>query len=310
METITQSYKSSPVFIANAFRAPSKGDGERIPLMHPSIGVEEASLISASIADLDEAVELATLAWKKGYEGAGWNGPTRALFLHRLADLVQRDAQIFIDFEAKYNGKPVSQLYHDVEMAVSVFRFFAGFADKVYGRIQSDFADSDVSDASTKIMISATRRVPVGVVGVILSYNYPLSLASWKLGPSIAAGNAMILKPGPQNPMPALHLARLCVEAGLPSGLLSILHGGVELAAALTAHPKIDKISFTGSQAVGRRVLTSSANSNLKKVTLELGGASPVIVFGDADLDKAVEAVYWGAYCKCCHGKPDALRSK
>src|SRR5205085_2639368 len=201
------------------------------------------------------------------------------------------------ELETLDNGKPIFESrYVDMPMVADVFRYFAGLATKIHGETVNTFSNA----------FTYTLREPVGVVGAIIAWNFPLLLASWKLGPALACGNTFVLKPAEQTPLSALRLGELALEAGLPPGVLNIVTGFGETAgAALAAHPDVDKIAFTGSTEVGKLIVQAAAG-NLKKVTLELGGKSPNIVFDDADVNKATagaaNAIFFNHGQCCCAG--------
>ena len=178
-------------------------------------------------------------------------------------------------------------------MVVDVLRYYAGWATKIHGETVNTFENS----------FTYTLREPVGVVGMIVPWNFPLLLASWKLGPALACGNTVILKPAEQTPLTTLRFGELALEAGIPAGVLNIVTGGPETGKAIVAHPDIDKIAFTGSTSVGREIMRGAAD-NLKRITLELGGKSPNIVFADSDLDSAVKGAITGIFYgkgECCN---------
>src|SRR5712691_8377633 len=170
-------------------------------------------------------------------------------------------------------------------MVIDVLRYYAGWATKIHGETVNTFETA----------FTYTLREPVGVVGLIIPWNFPLLLASWKLGPALACGNTIVLKPAEQTPLTTLRFGELAVEAGVPAGVLNIVTGGPETGKAIVRHPGIDKIAFTGSTAVGKEIMRSSADT-LKRVTLELGGKSPNIVFADSDIDNAVKGAITGIF--------------
>ena len=188
-------------------------------------------------------------------------------------------------------------------MVIDVLRYFAGLATKIHGETVNTFETA----------FTYTLREPVGVVGLIVPWNFPLLLASWKLGPALACGNTVVLKPAEQTPLTALQFGELVIEAGFPAGVVNILTGGPETGKAIVAHPGIDKIAFTGSTAVGKEIMRGAADT-LKRVTLELGGKSPNIVFADADIDSAVKGaingIFYGKGEVCNAGSRLFLESK
>ncbi len=241
----------------------------------------------ASSADVDQAVAAARRAFEDR------NGPWRKLsasergrLLWKLADLVEKNIEELAELETLDNGKPIFESrYVDMPMVIDVFRYYAGLATKIHGETVNTFETA----------FTYTLREPVGVVGLIVPWNFPLLLASWKLGPALACGNSLVLKPAEQTPLTTLKLGELAIEAGFPAGVINILTGGPETGKAIVAHPGIDKIAFTGSTAVGKEIMRGAADT-LKRVTLELGGKSPNIVFSDADVDSAVKGAINGIF--------------
>src|SRR5215467_5417120 len=228
------------------------------------------NIVEASAAEVDGAIRAA----RRAFEDAG--GPWRKLsasergrLIWRLADLVERNIDELAELETLDNGKPIFESrYVDMPMVIDVLRFYAGMATKIHGET--------VNTLDTAF--TYTLREPVGVVGLIIPWNFPLLLASWKLGPALACGCTVVLKPAEQTPLTALRLGELAVEAGFPPGVINIVTGDAEVGRTIVRHPGIDKIAFTGSTAVGREIMRGAADT-LKRVTLELGGKSPNIVF-------------------------------
>ena len=211
------------------------------------------------------------------FDSGVWSGRApreRAAALLRLADLMERDAEILARLDSEDAGKPITEATEgDIPGAIESVRFFAEAADKLYGTLSS--APSDV--------LAFTQREPFGVVAAILPWNYPLAMAAWKIGPALASGNCLLLKPADATPRSALHVASLALEAGVPEGVLRVLPGtGAVTGAALASDPLIAALSFTGSTRTGRTILRAAADSNLKRVSLEMGGKSPHLVFADA----------------------------
>ena len=241
----------------------------------------------ASASDVDRAVEAARRAFEDR------NGPWRKLsasergrLIWKLADLVEKNIEELAELETLDNGKPIFESrYVDMPMVIDVLRYYAGLATKIHGETVNTFETA----------FTYTLREPVGVVGLIVPWNFPLLLASWKLGPALACGNTLVLKPAEQTPLTTLKLGELAIEAGFPAGVINILTGGPETGKAIVAHPGIDKIAFTGSTAVGKEIMRGAAET-LKRVTLELGGKSPNIVFADADVDNAVKGAINGIF--------------
>jgi aldehyde dehydrogenase (NAD+) len=212
----------------------------------------------------------------------------RGRLLRRLADLIEDNADDLASLESLDNGMPFSIAKAvNVAAPVACYRYFAGWADKVQGKtipIDGDY-------------FCYTRQEPVGVVGQILPWNFPLMLQAWKLAPALATGNTVVMKPTEQTPLSALRIGELILEAGFPEGVVNLLHGfGPTAGAAIASHMDVDKVAFTGSNEVGRLIMEAAAKSNLKRVGLELGGKNPNIVFADADLDEAVEGAHFGLF--------------
>ena len=250
----------------------------------PARGVELAEVARGSAADVDAAVAAA----RGAFEGA-WaktSPAKRARALNRLAQLLDEQTDALADLESRNCGKAKWQCAAEIKVAVSTLELFAGAAQHLYGR----------SHVVNPAVVSYTLREPVGVVGAIIPWNYPLMMAAWKVAPALATGNTMVLKPASATPLTALRLGELALEAGIPAGVLNVVPGpGNEVGEAIAAHPGIDKVAFTGETATGRRIAEVAAQS-LKRVSLELGGKSPNIVFADADLDAAVLGSVWAIY--------------
>jgi aldehyde dehydrogenase (NAD+) len=270
--------------------------GKTFPTVNPSTGEEICQVAEADAADVDKAVTAARAAfegpWRK------FRASERGRLLHRLADLIEKNADELARLETVDNGKPISVAKAvDVAKTVACYRYFAGWADKVQGKtipIDGDF-------------FCYTRHEPIGVVGQIIPWNYPMLMQSWKLAPALATGNTVVMKPAEQTPLSALRIGELIVEAGFPEGVVNLLPGfGPTAGAAIARHMDVDKVAFTGSTEVGRLIMEAAAKSNLKRITLELGGKSPNIIFADTDLDEAVEGAHMGVFVNqgqsCCAG--------
>lgn len=197
----------------------------------------------------------------------------------RLADLITRDAQILANLEALDSGKPIAQATGEVYYSAMLFREYATWMDKIYGSTMP-------TDGN---LFSYTRKEPIGVVGQITAWNFPIMLFAVKVAPVLAAGCTLVIKPAEQTPLTALYCAALVKEAGFPAGVVNVIAGyGPTAGAAISSHPDIRKVSFTGSTEVGRLIMEAAAKSNLKKVSLELGGKSPLVVFDDVDCESIV----------------------
>jgi len=252
--------------------------GKTLDVYDPSTGEVIAKVAAADKEDVDEAV----MAARAAFDGGAWSQLTpskRGQLLWKIAELLERDFDAFVRLETIDNGKPLAFSRGDVTLAIDMFRYMAGWATKIRG---------ETTPLSLGFPhLSYTTREPVGVAAQIVPWNFPLLMAVWKLAPALAAGCSVVLKSAEQTPLSAFKLAELFEEAGFPAGSVNILSGFGETAgAALAAHPAVDKIAFTGSTEVGK-LIVKAATGNLKKVTLELGGKSPVIVLPDADLDAA-----------------------
>ncbi|MGA8149956.1 MAG: aldehyde dehydrogenase family protein [Terriglobales bacterium] len=259
----------------------------RFDSINPATGEVLAQVVDASPEDVDRAVSAARRAledrtgpWRK------MSASERGRIIWRLADLVEKNIEELAEIETLDNGKPISESRNiDMPMVVDVLRYFAGLATKIQGETVN----------TVETAFTYTLREPVGVVGLIIPWNFPLLLASYKVGPALACGNTVVLKPAEQTPLSTLRFGELAIEAGVPAGVLNILTGGPETGKAMVRHPGIDKIAFTGSTAVGREIMRGAADG-LKRVTLELGGKSPNIVFADSEIDEAVKGAINGIF--------------
>jgi phenylacetaldehyde dehydrogenase len=273
--------------------------GKTFPVYNPATGEVVAKVPEAETEDVDRAVMAARRAFDEGPWTRKMSNSERGQLLWKLADLLQENLEEFAEIESLDNGKPLSVArVADVPLAVDMFRYMAGWATKITG--------STLSFSTPGLFHSYTMREPIGVVGQIIPWNFPLLMAAWKLAPALAAGCTVVLKVAEQTPMSALRLAELFDQAGFPPGVVNILTGfGEGAGAPLAAHPLVDKIAFTGSTEVGKLIVKASAG-NLKKVSLELGGKSPAIVFPDADLDRAIagtaSAIFFNQGQCCCAG--------
>jgi aldehyde dehydrogenase (NAD+) len=226
------------------------------------------------------------------------NARERGKLIHRLADLIEKNQEELAMLETLDNGKPINDSKAaDLPLTIDCYRYYAGWADKIEGK----------TIPVNGPYFCYTRHEPVGVVGQIIPWNFPMLMQAWKWGPALAAGCTLVLKPAEQTPLTALRVAELAMEAGFPNGVINVVPGFGETAgAALANHMDVDKIAFTGSTEVGKLIMKAAAESNLKRVTLELGGKSPNIVFADSDLDAAVEGAHLALFFNqgqcCCAG--------
>jgi phenylacetaldehyde dehydrogenase len=276
--------------------------GKTFATYNPATGEVLARVAEGDREDIDRAVTAARAAFETGR----WSQLTaseRGRLIWKLADLLEENLEEFAELESLDNGKPLKiARVADVPLAVDLFRYFAGWATKIEGNT----IPISVPYAPGAKFLAYTLREPVGVVGQIIPWNFPLLMAAWKLGPALATGNTVVLKPAEQTPLTALRLGELFQEAGFPDGVVNIIPGYGETAgAALAAHSGVDKIAFTGSTEVGKLILHAAAG-NLKKVSLELGGKSPNVVFADVDLDAAIagaaSAIFFNHGQCCCAG--------
>jgi phenylacetaldehyde dehydrogenase len=276
--------------------------GKNFPTYDPSTGEVLAQVAEGDKADIDDAVKAARAAFDNG----PWRKMTaseRGKLMWKLADLLEKNLEEFAQLESLDNGKPVGVARAaDVPLAADLFRYMAGWATKIEGNT----IPLSVPYTPGARYLAYTLREPVGVVGQIIPWNFPLLMAAWKLGPALATGCTVVLKPAEQTPLSALRLGELICEAGFPDGVVNIVPGYGETAgAALAAHNDVDKCAFTGSTEVGKLILHAAAG-NLKKISLELGGKSPNIVMKDADLDLAIpgaaSAIFFNHGQCCCAG--------
>jgi len=276
--------------------------GKTFPVYNPATGEVMAQVAEGDREDINRAVSAA----RNAFENGPWPNLTsseRGRLIWKLADLLEKNLEEFAELESLDNGKPLAiARAADVPLAVDLFRYMAGWATKIEGNT----IPISVPYTPGAKYLAYTLREPVGVVGQIIPWNFPLLMAAWKLGPALTTGCCVVLKPAEQTPLSALRLGELFQEAGFPDGVVNIVPGYGETAgAALAAHPDVDKVAFTGSTEVGKLILQAAAG-NLKKVSLELGGKSPNLVFADSDLDTAVagaaSAIFFNHGQCCCAG--------
>ncbi|KAF7778468.1 hypothetical protein Agabi119p4_2813 [Agaricus bisporus var. burnettii] len=287
----TPTYKGSVtfntgLFIDGKWTDPVQG-GDLIDVVDPSTGKVIVSIAGGTSKDVDVAVAAAERAYRTTW-GLKVPGSERGRLLAKLADLVEQHTDELAALEALNVGMPLLvNKYFVVPGAVSTFRYFAGWSDKIHGKT--------IEPSENKL--AYTRHEPFGVCGAITPWNFPLGVVAAKLAPALATGNTVVLKPSELTPLTALFLADLIKEAGFPPGVVSIVNGyGHTVGDAISRHPSVMKITFTGSTLTGRKILKASADSNLKKVTLELGGKSPTIIFDDADFEQAIKWASMGVF--------------
>ncbi|KAG0473450.1 hypothetical protein HPP92_015307 [Vanilla planifolia] len=271
--------------------------GKTFPTLDPRTGEVIAHVAEGDAEDIDRAV----VAARKAFDEGPWPKMTayeRSRILNRFADLIEKHNDEIAALETWDNGKPYEQAaLGEIPMVARLFRYYAGWADKIHGLIVP---------ADTPHHVQVLHE-PIGVAGQIIPWNFPLLMFSWKVGPALACGNTIVLKTAEQTPLSALFVAKLLHEAGLPEGVLNVVSGyGPTAGAALASHMDVDKLAFTGSTVTGKIVQQLASRSNLKPVTLELGGKSPMIIMDDADIDQAVELAHFALFFNqgqcCCAG--------
>ena len=270
--------------------------GKKFATVYPATEEIIVEVAEGGPEDIDQAVDAA----RRAFDDGPWprmDARDRSKLLYRLADLIEENAEDLAALETLDNGKPITDSRNvDLPLVIDCFRYYAGWADKIHGEtipIRGDY-------------FCYTRREPVGVCGLIIPWNFPLLLIAWKWGPALAAGNTVVLKPAEQTPLSALRLGELALEAGFPPGVINIVPGFGETAGArLVKHPQVDKIAFTGEHITAQTIMRD-ASDTLKRLSFELGGKSPNIVFADADVEAAVEGVFFGLFFNqgqcCCAG--------
>ena len=271
--------------------------GKTFATLNPSTGQEICQVAEADSADVDLAVKAA----RKAFESGPWkkmSAAERGRRINKLADLMEQNLPELAALESLDNGKPLrDSLNADLPLSIKAYRYYAGWCDKTHGKtipVEGEY-------------FCYTKHEPVGVVGQIIPWNFPLLMTAWKWAPALATGCTIVLKPAEQTPLTAMRMAALAQEADIPDGVINVLPGfGPTAGAAITSHMDIDKVAFTGEGSTGQLVMQAAAKSNLKRVSLELGGKSPNVVFADADLDAAVEGAYFGLFFNqgqcCCAG--------
>src|SRR3954451_16498846 len=271
--------------------------GKTFPTLNPATGEPICQVAEGDKADIDLAVKAA----RKAFEDGPWpkmNASERGRLINKLADLIEKNQEELAALESLDNGKPFRDAFAaDLPLTIKCYRYCAGWANNIQGKtlpVEGQF-------------FCYTRHEPVGVVGQIIPWNFPLLMQAWKWGPALATGCTVVLKPAEQTPLTALAVARLAQEAGVPDGVLNVIPGyGPTAGAAISGHTDVDKVAFTGEYCTGQIIMEAAARSNLKRVSLELGGKSPNVVFADADLDAAVEGAYFGLFFNqgqcCCAG--------
>jgi acyl-CoA reductase-like NAD-dependent aldehyde dehydrogenase len=278
-------------FIAGRWEAAK--DGQTDAIVNPATGEQITEVPTSEAADVDAAVQAAAAAFE------AWSGKTprqRSEVLHAVADAIETDMPELSRLECENVGKPVSIVEFEMDLTLDNWRFFASAGRFLEGKAAGEYLEG---------YTSMVRREPLGVVGSIAPWNYPLNMATWKLGPALAAGNTVVLKPASTTPLSALLFAEICRQAELPAGVVNIVPGPSDIGMHLVSSPGVDKVAFTGSTGVGKLILKAVAGTD-KALTMELGGKAANIVFEDAALDQAVEGIVNGIYFNqgevCCAG--------
>lgn len=295
MANPNEQIKYTKLFINNEFV--DAVSGKKFATVNPATGKVIAEVSEGDKADVDRAVIAARKAFHRNSEWRTMESSERSAIMHKLCDLIERDQNVIANIEVQDNGKPYTEAVLDVQYSVQTIRYYAGWTDKFCGETIPTGGN----------FLAQTRKEPIGVVGQIIPWNYPLLMLAWKWGPALATGCTIVMKPAEQTPLTALYLAALSKEAGFPAGVINIITGyGPTAGAAISQHPDINKVAFTGSVEIGRIIMKAAADSNLKRVSLELGGKSPVVVFDDVDLDVAANIAHEGLFSNhgqsCCAG--------
>lgn len=295
--------KYTQLFINNEFM--DSVSRKKFPTINPADGTVIADISEGDKADVDKAVAAASQAFSRGSDWRNMDPSVRGKLMNKFADLITRDLEYIATLEVLDNGKTYSNAVFDIEASIDTIRYYAGWCDKIFG-------DTIPADGN---LVSLTRKEPIGVVGQIIPWNYPFLMLAWKWGPALATGCTIVLKPAEQTPLSALYAAALAKEAGFPPGVINVITGyGPTAGAAIAEHPGIQKVAFTGSTEVGRLIMAASAKSNLKRVSLELGGKSPLVIFDDVDIEKAAEIAYNAIFANhgqnCCAGSRTFVHTK
>ncbi|XP_023236254.1 aldehyde dehydrogenase, mitochondrial-like [Centruroides sculpturatus] len=284
------------IFVDNEWQ--NSASGKTFQTINPATGEVIAEVQEGDRADVEKAVAAAKEAFRFGSPWRTMDASERGNLLFRLADLIEKHRTELASLETLDNGKPYKDsFYIDLDLTIKCYRYYAGWADKINGQTVSPDGN----------FFTYTKHEPVGICGQIIPWNFPLLMQAWKLGPALATGNTVVMKPAEQTPLTALYVAELIKEVGFPPGVVNIVPGfGPTAGGAITSHKDVDKVAFTGSTEVGKIIMEAAAKSNLKRITLELGGKSPNIVFKDADLNYAIDMSHFGLFFNqgqcCCAG--------
>ncbi|MEX2141026.1 MAG: aldehyde dehydrogenase family protein [Pirellulales bacterium] len=286
----TPKVRQTKLLINNKWVDPA--DGGSFDAINPATGEAITQVAAGAAADIDRAVKAARAALESG-PWSRMDAADRGRLMYKLADLIEKNAEELAALESLNAGKTINDSRGDMQGVCNTLRYYAGWADKIEGRtppVRGSF-------------LSYTLRQPVGVVGQIIPWNFPLLMLAWKWGPALACGNTVVMKPAEQTPLTALRVGELAIEAGFPPGVINLINGFGETAgAALVVHPGVDKIAFTGHVDTAK-VIQKAAADTLKRTTFELGGKSPNVIFADADFDEAVEGAFHAIYFhggQCC----------
>src|SRR5215471_10633932 len=282
--------KDQPLFIGGKFV--EGASGKTFPAINPATGETLCQVAEAGAADVDRAVQAA----RRALESGPWktmDAADRGRLLFKLADLTEQHAEELAALESLNCGKTITDARGDLQGVVNTLRYYAGWADKIEGRtvpVRGNF-------------LSYTLRQPVGVVGQIIPWNFPLLMLAWKWGPALACGNTVVMKPAEQTPLTALRVGELAIEAGFPAGVVNLVNGlGETAGAAMVVHPGVDKIAFTGHVDTAK-IIQKAAADTLKRCTFELGGKSPNVIFADSNMEQAVAGAFHAIYFhggQCC----------
>lgn len=281
------------IFINNSFV--NSVSGKTFATINPANKKTITNVAEGDKEDVDLAVNAARAAFQPNSEWRTMDASARGKLIYKFSELLEKNKINLANLESLDNGKPYSSSLLDVQLAVSILQYYAGFADKIHGKtIPSDGP-----------YFTFTKRQPIGVVGSIIPWNYPIVLAIVKLGPALATGCTVVLKPAEQTPLTALYLAALSKETGFPDGVINVIPGyGPTAGKAISSHPDVNKVTFTGSTEVGKLIMEEAAKSNLKRVSLELGGKSPLVIFDDYDVDEAAKIAHDSVFVNmgqnCC----------
>ncbi|XP_076278805.1 aldehyde dehydrogenase 1A1 [Lasioglossum baleicum] len=295
--------KYTQLFINNEFV--DAVSGKKFATINPATGAVITEVAEGDKADVDKAVAAAKKAFHRGSVWRNMNATERASLINKFADLIIRDAEKIATLETMDTGKAYQNALGEMYFSADVLRNHAGWCDKITG-------DTIPTDGN---YVTFTRKEPVGVVGQIIPWNYPFGMLVWKWAPALATGCTLVLKPAEQTPLTALYAAALAKEAGFPAGVINVITGyGPTAGAAITEHPDIRKVAFTGSSEIGHLIMQAAGKTNLKRVSLELGGKSPLVIFDDFDVKEAAkiahEAVFANHGQNCCAGSRTFVQAK